>query len=159
MASMSERLGMVKIFEAFPKELEKAIGGLSDEQLDSPYAEGKWTIRQVVHHLADAHLNGYMRVRLIITEDNPTLKTYDQDAWAQLCDARDEPIESSLDILRGVHHRMATLLAAAPEESWRRVAHHPKVGDMTLDLLLPVYVRHCETHLKQILDFKERLSL
>jgi hypothetical protein len=133
-----------------PSLIRSVIDGLSDQQLDTPYREGGWSIRQVVHHLADAHMNGVVRFKLIITEDNPTLKPYDQERWAELVDTMSLPPESSLQILEGLHVRWVALLRQLPEEAWTRSAHHPEIGTVTLADLLYNYVHHGRTHLRQI---------
>ena len=133
-----------------PSQIRSAIDGLSDSQLDTPYREGGWTIRQVVHHLADAHMNGLVRFKLIITEDKPTLKPYDQERWAALVDTTTLPPDSSLAILDGLHVRWVTLLKDLPEDAWTRSAHHPEVGSVTLADLLYNYVHHGRTHLRHI---------
>lgn len=138
-----------------PKEIRAAVAGLSDEQLNTAYREAGWTVRQVVHHLADAHMNGLIRFKLIITEDNPTLKPYDQESWAELVDTKALPLESSLAILDGLHVRWVAVLEQVPEDQWSRSAHHPEVGTVTLADLLYNYVHHGRTHLRQIQQLRE----
>lgn len=145
-----ERRGMVDRIRDFPAELEAALGELAPEALDLPYRPGGWTVRQVVHHLADSHANAYVRFRLALTEEHPTIRPYDQDAWSRLSDAAGAPVEPSLALLRGLHARWALLLEAQPRESFRRTLHHPEVGTMTLDQLLQNYAWHCRHHLAHI---------
>jgi len=141
--------------EAFTDQLAAAVSGLSDEQLDTPYREGGWTVRQVVHHLADAHVNGYVRIKLALTEGFPVLRTYEQDAWAALPDAA-LPIGPSLALLQALHARWAALVALLDDASLARQAFHPESGAVSVAGLLQVYVRHCDNHLGQILDLKRR---
>src|SRR5258708_18403739 len=126
--------GMGKIRE-FPPILKSAISGLNDEQLDTPYRDGGWTVRQVVHHLADSHVNAYLRFRWVVTEDHPTIKTYDQDIWAALPDSR-LPLNSSLSIIDGLHERWATFLEELPDQAWLRKGTHPEIVEETIDHLL-----------------------
>lgn len=133
-----------------PDALDNLVQDLEDAQLDTPYRDGGWTVRQVVHHLADSHLNAYARMKWILTEDRPTLKTYEQDDWARLPDYTELSIEPSLAILRGLHARWTALLERLPGSSWSREGQHPEVGKVTLDDLLDLYARHGENHLGQI---------
>jgi hypothetical protein len=149
MSTQAERQEFIKQIQKFPHELETLLAKYSEDQLDIPVQKGEWTIRQIVHHLADAHFNGYIRMKLVLTETKPILKPYDQSAWAELADMK-LPIESSLHILRGLHERWAKLLADLPETSWERAGIHLENGLMTLDTLLTTYVHHGETHLEQI---------
>lgn len=132
-----------------PDTLKQAAGGLDDSQLDTPYGEGKWTIRQVVHHLADSHANGIARIRWILTEDDGTLKAYDQDRWAELPDYS-MPIEPSLAIVRGLHSRLAHLLEFLPDEAWDRTIDHPEDGVHKLAWWVRGYAQHGTGHCKQI---------
>jgi len=136
-----------------PSLLVEALRGLNDEQLDTPYREGGWTVRQVVHHLADSHLNAMIRMKLILTEERPTLKGYDQELWAELPDY-DLPIEHSIMILKGLHDRWRALLEQMPDDAWSRSAIHPETGKVTLDDLLNTYAKHGENHLGQITGLK-----
>jgi len=104
MLTAIERQEMISNIQQLPAQVESAIKGLDDQQLDTPYRDGGWTSRQVVHHLADSHLNAFIRMKLILTENHPTLKPYDQDAWANLADVK-QPVHSSISILRGLHER------------------------------------------------------
>ena len=149
MLTPARRKELIDEIHALPTQLERLVVKLKDGQLDQPYAEGKWTVRQVVHHLADAHLNGYNRMRLILTEVNPILKPYDQEAYAQLPDSL-LPVAPSLAILTGLHERWVTLLEALPESAWSRAGIHLENGKMALDDLLAGYARHGVTHLQQI---------
>jgi uncharacterized damage-inducible protein DinB len=139
-----------------PSELNDAVIGLSDKQLDTPYREGGWTARQIVHHIADSHLNAFVRMKLILTEDHPTLKPYDQDLWAKMNDyTRD--IAPSLAIISGVQERMANILEDATEQDLARTAHHPDNGTMTLQNFLDMYAEHGKHHVDQIVAVREKV--
>ncbi len=145
--------------KSLPNDLRNAVQGLNDEQLNTPYREGGWTVRQVVHHVADSHLNAITRMRLVLTEDHPTVKPYDQDAWARQPDYN-LPIEPSLQILDGLHLRWSVLLehvlAHEPESIWSRTALHPDNGMMTLDDFLVVYSNHGTNHVAQITGLRQQ---
>lgn len=145
-----ERNLKISILMEFPDKLKSVLTGKNVPDPDKPYRENGWTVRQVVHHLADAHMNGYIRMKLILTEDNPTLKTYQQDAWADLPEAKTGALQPSLSILEGLHKRWVDLLINLPDSDWQRTGNHPESGKLTLDDLLDIYVRHCENHLNQI---------
>ena len=152
-----ERLDLIGNIRSLPDMLAGSIAGLNAEQLDTPYREGGWTVRQVVHHIADSHLNGYARMKLIITEEHPVLKPYDQDEWAALKDS-EMPPQLSLDILKGLHERWCVFLENIPEESWNRAALHPEDGEVTLEGLLRVYAGHGQHHVDQIDGLKQRMG-
>ncbi len=149
-----DRSEHIKQIKDVPAQLEAAVANLDDAQLDTPYRAGGWTVRQVVHHLADSHYNAFIRMKLALTEDRPHFKTYEQDAWAQLPDMR-LPLAPSLSILRGLHERWGKLLEGLPEESWTRTGVHPENGEMTLNNLLASYSAHGARHVKQIKDLRE----
>jgi len=149
----------IEAIRALPGEVRSTVTGLNDQQLDTPYRDGGWTVRQVVHHLADSHMNGFVRMRLIMTEDSPVLKPYDQDRWALLDDSRTLPLEPSLAILDGLHARWAALLGSIRDDgTWRRTAHHPESGEVMLESLLALYATHGRHHLAQIIQLRERMG-
>ena len=141
---------LIEKIEQFPAQLETAVSGLTSEQLTTPYLEGEWTVAQNVHHLADAHLNGYVRVKLALTEDCPPLKPYDQDKWAVYPDANHVDLETSFQILRGLHQRWGLLFSALSDDEWTRTGNHLEDGIVTVADLLRIYVTHGEAHLDQI---------
>ena len=149
-----EQRKKVEKIRALPAVLEEALRGLNDRQLDTPYREGGWTVRQVVHHLADAHLNAFVRMKLILTEKRPAIKPYDQNAWAALPDVTEMPVGVSLEILRGLHDRWAMLLDRVPDDGWTRTALHPERGEVTLDAQLTVYAAHGEKHVEHIMGLR-----
>lgn len=144
------RENLIRKIAALPGLVRKAVAGVSSEQLARPYRQGGWNARQVVHHLADSHMNSYIRCRLIATEQGPTLKAYDQDTWAALPDACTGPLEPSLAILDGLHARWAAFFTSLPESAWERVGYHTENGPVTLARILEYYAAHGEKHLGQI---------
>lgn len=157
MYATDERTAKIARIAACPPALRAAVADLTDEQLDTPYRDGGWTVRQVVHHLADSHANAYLRFRWVVAEDHPTLKTYDQDVWARFPDSR-MPIAPSLMIVDGLHERWTNFLSALPEEAWLRTANHPERGEISLEYLLDMYSDHGVNHVKQITDLRARKS-
>ena len=149
-----ERRRKIGKIRDLPPLLEGAVKGLNDAQLDTPYREGGWTVRQVVHHVADSHMNAVVRMKLILTEDKPALKPYDQDKWAALPDTTNVPIGLSLEILRGLHDRWTRLLESVKEDAWGRVAFHPERGDVTLESMLNTYAEHGEKHVGHIMGLR-----
>ncbi len=139
-----------------PWKLRAAIAGLRDEQLNTEYRPGGWTIKQVIHHLADSHMNSFVRFKLALTEDNPTIKPYDEAAWANLPDGHAAPIELSLKLLDVLHERWSLLLHAMKPEAFARTFTHPERGQVTLENTLQLYVWHSHHHLAHITSLKER---
>lgn len=132
---------------ALPDQVMELVSDLDDAKLDTPYREGGWTARQVVHHLADSHLNAYTRFRLGLTEEGPTIRAYDEKRWAELADARHGPVQPSLALLEGLHDRWVWLLRGLAPRDLQRVIIHPERGEMTLERLLRLYAWHCRHHL------------
>lgn len=139
-----------------PSHLHAAVAGLSDSQLDTPYRDGGWTVRQVVHHLADSHVNAYVRMKLAATEDNPAVKTYDEAVWAELPDARSGALDLSLPFLTGLHARWAAWLRTLDTAGRRRTLQHPDWGAMSLDLLTQLYAWHGRHHAGHIASLRQR---
>ena len=155
---MSERAQYITSIEQLPVNLTEAVRNLSNDQLNTPTGEGKWTSRQIAHHIADANLNAYSRMKLIVTEIKPILKPYNQDQWAALADAKTGQIESSLTIIKGLHERWVIFLRSLPETSWTREGIHLENGKVTLDDVLRIYSKHGETHMQQIISFREKMK-
>jgi hypothetical protein len=151
-----ERAALVERIEALPAELRAALRGLDDAQLDTPYREGGWSPRQIAHHVADSHLNAFIRMKLALTEERPTIKPYDQEAWAALPDVSGLPVEHSLAIVDGLHARWAGLLRALATDQFARAVVHPEVGDIDLDFLLQLYGWHGRHHATQITELRAR---
>ncbi|WP_207434234.1 YfiT family bacillithiol transferase [Sabulibacter ruber] len=144
--------------EALPALLRAAVVNLSDEQLDTSYRAGGWTLRQVVHHLADSHINSYTRFRLALTEDRPLIKAYEESAWAYLHDARWADTELSLRLLEALHHRWILLLRSFDMEDWHKSFLHPQNGEVYLFQAVGMYAWHGEHHLAHITSLKDRMD-
>jgi len=143
---------------ALPSRLRAALAGLDAARLDTPYRPGGWTVRQVAHHLADSHLNAYVRLRLALTEDSPAIKPYAEARWAELPDARVGDVGPSLAILDGLHERWATLLGTLRGADWARTFRHPELGVVTLDRNLQVYAWHSRHHVAHVTSLRERMG-
>jgi len=139
-----------------PKNLRAAVQGLSAAQLDTPYRPAGWSVRQVVHHVPDSHLNSYVRFKLALTEDEPTIKPYAEDRWAELADTKATPVEVSLTLLNSLHDRWVRLLRSLTPEEWKRTFRHPDLGAMTLEKTLALYAWHGRHHVAHITALRER---
>jgi len=138
----------IDVLRRFPAQLEALVTDLTPEELTTAYNAPEWTVAQNVHHLADAHMNGYIRFKLAFTETNPPIKTYEQPLWADTADGKDADIRPSLALLRGLHQRWVIFLESL--EDWSRTGIHPERGPLTLEQLLDTYVGHCTAHTNQI---------
>ena len=148
----------IEEIRTLPARLEAAGIGLQDQDLDTPYRPGGWTIRQVVHHLADSHMNSYIRFKLALTEDNPTIKPYFEDRWAELPDSGG-PIVHSLSLLHALHRKWVRLMWSLSEEQLARTFHHPDANkDYRLDYAIGLYAWHGNHHLAHILSLRERMG-
>ncbi len=139
-----------------PAKLRAAVAGLSQSQLDTPYREGGWTVRQVVHHVPDSHMNAYVRFKLALTESSPTIKPYAEDKWAQLVDTKSTPIEVSLTLLESLHTRWVVLLRSLTAEDFARKLVHPDHGERTMDWLLLIYGWHGPHHTAHITELRKK---
>ena len=148
---------IAEIAEA-PALVRKAVEGLDDRQLDSPYRPGGWTVRQVVHHLPDSHMNAYTRFKLGMTEDHPTIKPYKEGRWAELSEARTAPPDLSLAILESLHRRWVLFLESMKPEDFRRTLNHPESGTETLDRMLQLYAWHGKHHTAHITSLRKRMG-
>jgi len=147
----------LRIIESTPDELRRVTDGLSEEQLDTPYRPGGWTVRQVVHHYADDHLNSYVRFKLALTEDVPTIKPYSEPLWGELPDARLGPIEPSLALLTALHQRWIAAWKALAPSDWQRTFVHPRSGStVSLERLAALYAWHGRHHVAQIRALRQR---
>jgi len=133
-----------------PQEMRNAVADLDDAQLDTPYREGGWTLLQTVHHVADSHMNAYIRMKLALTEDAPTIKTYEEALWANLHDGSDAPVEWSLMLLEALHARWAMMLRSLTEAQWQRTFIHPEHGPLDLKTALLMYDWHSRHHTAHI---------
>ena len=154
-----KRTAWIRQIAEAPDALRTAVDGLTHEQLDRPYRPGGWTVRQLVHHVADSHMNAYIRFKWTLTEPRPTIKAYNQDAWAGLADSRQTPVEASLDILDALHRRWGVLMESMKDEEWTRPLQHPENGEMTLDRLLQLYAWHGRHHTAHVTAFRTRDGL
>ena len=139
-----------------PTKLRAAVKGLTEAQIDTPYRPGGWTVRQVIHHMPDSHLNAYVRFKLALTEDEPTIKPYAEDRWAELSDTKSTPIEVSLTLLESLHDRWVRLLRSLTPEDWKRTFRHPEMGPMTLEKTLALYAWHGTHHVAHVTALRER---
>jgi uncharacterized damage-inducible protein DinB len=155
-ATVQERAERIALIEACPAAMRAAVEGLDDAQLDTPYRDGGWTVRQVVHHVPDSHMNAYVRFKLGLTEDEPTIKPYDEDSWAQLPEARTAPIAISLDLLQNVHIRWVLVLRAMRDVDFLRRINHPETGLQTLDRVLALYAWHGRHHIAHVTSLREK---
>jgi hypothetical protein len=151
-----KRRAWIEAIAACPENLRAAVNGLGERELDTPYRPGGWTVRQVVHHVPDSHLNAYCRVKLALTEDEPTIKTYREERWAELPDSKSD-IENSLALLAFLHQRWVLLLRAIAHEDWKRTLQHPEMGVMTLETLVSLYAWHSRHHVAHITSLRARL--
>jgi len=139
-----------------PANLRAAVKGLSEQQLDTPYRPDGWTVRQVAHHVPDSHLNAYARFKLALTEDEPTIKPYAEDRWAQLADTQATPVEVSITLLDSLHDRWVRLLRSLKPEDWKRTFRHPELGLVSLEKNLALYAWHGRHHVAHITSLRER---
>ena len=142
-----------------PAMLEFAIQNLNADQLDTPYRPGGWTVHQLIHHIADSHINAYIRFKLALTENNPVIKPYDQEAWALLSDTKNLPINISLTLLHALHTRWYQLMYNMTEDQWQRTIYHPeRKKNLTLWELLKSYSWHSLHHTAHITKLRERMK-
>ncbi|HEV2690228.1 MAG TPA: bacillithiol transferase BstA [Bryobacteraceae bacterium] len=154
--SVEERAKFVGEITEAPFKLREVVKGLDDAQLDTPYRPGGWTVRQVVHHVPDSHLNSYVRFRLALTEEEPTIKAYEEDRWAELPDARTAPVEISLRLLESLHSRWVGLLRSLTDEDWKRTFRHPSLGLLRLEQNAALYAWHGKHHVAHVAGLRRR---
>lgn len=145
----------IEAVAAVPAALRAAVKGLNDSQLDTPYRDGGWTVRQLVHHLPDSHMNAFIRFKLALTEEAPAIKTYEEKLWADLPDVKGTPIEVSLTMLDALHSRWVVLLRAMMESDFARAFTHPEWGHITLDRTLALYAWHGRHHVAHITELRK----
>jgi len=153
--SPEQRASAISDIEAAPRNMRDAITGLNDSQLDTPYRESGWTVRQVVHHVPDSHMNSYIRFKFALTEHEPSIKPYDEAMWANLVDARSAPVEPSLNLLEGLHHRWTLLLRSLSEDDVKRRFFHPELGVVTIDQYIALYSWHSRHHVAHITTLRK----
>ena len=150
------RKGWIDDIRRTPALLREAVADLSDEQLDTPYRPDGWTVRQLVHHVPDSHINSYVRFKWALTEDKPTIKAYNQDRWAELPDGHTAPIDASLDLLDAVHTRWVRMLEALTEDQLKRPLVHPDSGPLTVEAKIGGYAWHGLHHVAHVTKLRER---
>ena len=149
----------ISTIEGFPDKISDAVRNLSEEQLNTPYRSDGWTIKEVVNHVGDSHMNSITRFKLALTEDNPTVKTYHEDRWAKLEDYKSTPLEVSLALLDNLHKRWVILLKSLTPEQLKRTLYHPEhKTNIPLDEFMHLYAWHCDHHLAHITRLKERMN-
>lgn len=153
-----QRTDLIAQIERAPAALRAAVQGLSPAQLDTPYRDGGWTVRQVAHHVPESHMNAYIRFKLALTEDEPIIKPYKQDLWAELPDARSTPVELSLNLLEALHHRWVIVLRAMKDEDWQRTFRHPELGIVGLEKNLALYAWHGRHHVAHVTGLRQRMA-
>jgi hypothetical protein len=156
--SPTERAANIRQIAELPSQLRAAVNGLVDRQLATPYREGGWNVRQVIHHVADSHMNSFIRFRLALTEDEPTIKPYDEAACAELADSRTSPIELSLTLLDSLHARWITMLESMSDADFARAFRHPEIGLVTLEVNTVLYAWHSRHHVAHITSLRERMG-
>ncbi len=144
--------------EKTPAALRAAVQGLSPQQIETPYREGGWTVRQVVHHVPESHMNAYIRFKLALTEDEPTIKPYEESLWAQLPDVRSTPLEVSLALMDSLHDRWVRVLRAIGPTEWKRSFRHPELGVVALEKNLALYAWHGRHHVAHITELRKRMG-
>jgi DinB superfamily len=153
-----ERGAAVEAIRQLPQNLRAAVSMYSEEQLETPYRPGGWTVRQLVHHVADSHMNAYVRVRLALTEDWPTIMAYQEARWAELADARTAAVATSLDLLQALHARWVPLLSSLEEQEWKRGYTHPENGRQSVEQAASLYDWHGRHHTAHITQLSARMG-
>ncbi len=151
MFTQEQRQAWIAKIARLPAQIEALVRDVSEEQLSTHYLKHEWSVAQNVHHLADSHMNSFIRLKLILTEEKPTLKPYDQDAWAERADADNVAIQSSLGLLQGLHRRWVILFESLEAAEWSRCGFHPQNGEVSVEDLLRGYADHGEAHIDQII--------
>jgi uncharacterized damage-inducible protein DinB len=154
----AERQQSLAAIEETPARLRAALRGLSDQQLDTPYRDGGWTLRQLAHHVPDSHMNAYIRCKLALTEYEPTIKPYMEDLWAELPDAKQAPIEMSLALLDSLHQRWMLMLRKLTEADFTRTFLHPELGAMSLEKNVALYAWHGRHHVAHVTSLREKMG-
>jgi DinB superfamily len=150
-----DRLNAIAILAELPEQLRNAVDGMDTAELNTPYREGGWTVRQLVHHIADSHMNAFIRVRLALTEDWPTIKLYDEKAWATLHDSL-APMEWSLEIIESLHARWVMLLQSLDDQQWQRGFRHPENGPTTIEVATLAYAWHSRHHVAHVTHLRAK---
>jgi DinB superfamily len=154
----AELPALIEDIAALPAQMRSAVAGLAPEQLDTPYRPGGWTVRQTVHHVADSHMNSFVRLRLALTESEPTIRPYEQQLWAELADTRTAPVDLSLQLIDSLHARWVILLKSMRPDDFSRTFRHPELGLVRLDSNLALYSWHGKHHTAHITRLRERMN-
>jgi hypothetical protein len=153
-----QRKKLIDEIEKAPASLRAAVNGLSPAQIETPYRDGGWTIRQVVHHVPESHMNAYVRFKLALTEDGPTIKPYKEDLWAETPDVKSTPLETSLVMLDSLHDRWVRLLRSLSPADWSKSFHHPELGVVPLEKSLAIYAWHGRHHVAHITELRRKMG-
>ena len=154
----AKRNAAIQEIEQLPVRLRQAIAGFNEERLQTPYRDGGWTVHQLIHHVADSHLNAFTRFKLALTEDQPTIKTYDEALWAETTDVTNVPVEISLKLIDGLHERWFILLTSLTDEAFARQLNHPEHGLVDLNYMTALYSWHSRHHTAHIAKLREKMS-
>jgi hypothetical protein len=157
-AAAANRVASIQAIEELPVRLRQAIAGFNEEQLQTPYRDGGWTIQQLIHHIADSHMNSFIRFKLALTEDKPSIKTYEEADWAQTTDVTNVPAEISLKLIDALHERWFILLASLSDEAFTRELKHPEHGLVDLEYLTALYAWHSRHHTAHIANLREKMN-
>lgn len=152
----AHRTAAITVLAELPARLRLACAGLSDAQLDTPYRPDGWTVRQLVHHVVDSHINAYLRTKFALSDDNPTIRPYPEAVWAEMADARTAPVSMSLNLLDALHGRWVMLLKSLPAEAFARTLMHPERGPMSLDDVMALYEWHARHHTAHVNNLRQR---
>jgi hypothetical protein len=159
MVNLEDISRWIQTIESLPAKMREAVRGMSDAQLDTPYREGGWTVRQVIHHMPDSHMNAYCRFKLALTEDNPAIRPYLENRWAELPEAKSGPIQVSLDLLDALHKRWVLVLKNMTAADYKKTFYHPESKvTRSLEVVLCLYDWHSRHHLAHITELKRRMS-
>jgi len=156
--SGKDRMRYIEVLAKLPAQMRAAVQGMSPEQLDTPYRPEGWTVRQVAHHVPDSHMNAYIRFKLGLTEDTPTIKPYLEDRWAATGEVKSTPLEVSLALLDSLHDRWVRLLRSLKPEEWKLQFNHPEMGPMPLEKSLALYAWHGRHHVAHVTELRKRMG-
>ena len=154
----TQRAQLISEIERAPTALRSAVNGLTPRQIETPYRDGGWTVRQVVHHLPESHMNAYIRFKLALTEDEPTIKPYLEDRWARTDEVQGTPLEISLALLDSLHDRWVRLLRGLKETDWKRSFQHPEMGTVSLEKNLALYAWHGRHHTAHVAELRKLMG-
>jgi len=154
----AQRKQLIDAIEQAPAALRSAVKGLNPQQIDTPYRDGGWTVRQLVHHVPESHMNAFVRFKLALTEENPTIKPYMEDRWAETAEVRNTPVEPSLALLDSLHARWVPLLRSLKPEDWKRTFQHPELGTVSLERNLALYSWHGRHHVAHVTELRKKMG-